>query len=114
MGGEERARKVGEVTHRSGERSRGELKITAHLDPSESKDLRERERQSGHAVPPRSPDFHFWFQTHPQLSVFGTEGKWRMFRKSRNIFGRTPFSAIIVWRETRTSSRRAQKEKGHS
>lgn len=35
--------------------------------------------------------------THPQLSVFGTEGKWRMFRKSRNIFGRTPFSIIMVW-----------------
>lgn len=37
--------------------------------------------------------------THPQLSVFGTEGKWRMFRKSRNIFGRTKFSAIIVWQQ---------------
>lgn len=37
--------------------------------------------------------------THPQLSVFGTEGKWRMFRKSRNIFGRTPFSIIMVWQK---------------
>lgn len=37
--------------------------------------------------------------THPQLSVFGTEGKWRIFRKSRNIFGRTPFSIIIVWKK---------------
>lgn len=36
---------------------------------------------------------------HPQLSVFGTEGKWRMFRKSRNIFGRTPFSIIMVWQD---------------
>lgn len=42
----------------------------------------------------------FWrkpaVSTHPQLSVFGTEGKWRIFRKSRNIFGRTSFSIIIV------------------
>ena len=36
--------------------------------------------------------------THPQLSVFGTEGKCLIFKKSRNIFGRTSFSMIIVCR----------------
>lgn len=43
--------------------------------------------------------------THPQLSVFGTEGKWRIFRKSRNIFGRTSFSIIIVSQKRKNKSK---------
>lgn len=37
---------------------------------------------------------------YPQLSVFGSDGKWRILRKSKNIFGRTSFSMIIVYTHT--------------
>lgn len=41
---------------------------------------------------------------YPQLSVFGSDGKWRILRKSKNIFGRTSFSMIIVYTHTQRKS----------
>lgn len=98
---------------------------TTHLDSSDSvsNDLKEGKEEREATEPSsklaqrrkkKQPHIGLLFprktsvSTHPQLSVFGTEGKWRIFRKSRNIFGRTPFSIIIVW-QNKSKLQSAQK-----
>lgn len=48
----------------------------------------------------------------PQLSAFGKEGTWRMFRKSRNILGSSSFSKMTVCKYNSKPCRRCSRTLG--